>query len=143
MASGRYKDLAKRTESDKVLRDKNLQVFDKKTWDSINKMFGFTKKIIFFTAMAFVSCNALKCVSMSNQECKIRPAIININSNEPSFYPYSIFVNKSSGSCNDINDLHAKLYVTDVVKNMNFKVFNLMSRINETRHIEWHETYKM
>ena len=93
--------------------------------------------------MAFVSCNALKCVSMSNQECKIRPAIININSNEPSFYPYSILVNKCSGSCNDINDLHAKLYVTDVIKNMNFKVFNLMSRINETRYIEWHETYKM
>ena len=142
MASGRYKDLAKRTESDKVLGDKNSQVFDKKTWDSINKMFGFIKKF-FFTAMAFVSCNALKCVSMSNQECKIRPAIINIGSNEPSFYPYSILLNKCSGSCNDINDLHAKLYVTDVVKNMNLKVFNLMSRINETRHIEWHETYKM
>ena len=142
MASGRYKDLAKRTGSDKVLGDKNSQVFDKKTWDSINKMFGFIKKF-FFTAMAFVSCNALKCVSMSNQECKIRPAIINIGSNEPSFYPYSILLNKCSGSCNDINDLHAKLYVTDVVKNMNLKVFNLMSRINETRHIEWHETYKM
>ena len=34
-------------------------------------------------------------------------------------------------SCNDINDLYAKLYVPDVVKNMNIKVFNLMSRINE------------
>ena len=52
--------------------------------------------------MTFFSCNALKYVSMSNQECKIRPEIINIKSNEPLFYPYSILVNKCSGSCNNI-----------------------------------------
>ena len=32
--------------------------------------------------------------------------------------------------------------VPDVVKNLNVKVFNLMSRTNETRHIEWNETCK-
>ena len=32
--------------------------------------------------------------------------------------------------------------VPDVVKNINIKVLNLMSRTNETRHIEWHETCK-
>ena len=103
-------------------------------------MFGFIKTI-FFTAMTFFSCNALKCVSMKNQECKIRPEIINVNSNEPSCYPYSILINKYIGSCNNINDLYAKLCVSDVIKDINIKVFNLMSRINETRHIEWHETY--
>ena len=69
-------------------------------------MFGF-KKHIFFIAMTIFSSNALKFVSMNNQECKIRPEIININSNEPSFYPYSILVNKRSGSCNSINDPYA------------------------------------
>ena len=49
---------------------------------------------------------------------------------------------KCSGSCNDINDLNAKLCVPDVVKNMKVKVFNLMSRNNETSHIKWHETCK-
>ena len=49
-------------------------------------MLGFIKKI-FFTATTFSSCNALKFVSMNNQECKIRPELINVNSNEPSFYP--------------------------------------------------------
>ena len=29
---------------------------------------------------------------------------------------------------------------SDVIKNLNVKVFNLMSRTDETRHIEWHET---
>ena len=30
----------------------------------------------------------------------------------------------------------------DVVKNLNVKVFNLMSRRNKARHIEWHGTCK-
>ena len=75
----------------------------------------------------------LKCALMNNQECKIR--LININSNEPIFYPYIIKVNKCSGSCNSINDPYAKLCGPDVVKNINVKVFNLMSKTNETRHI--------
>ena len=79
---------------------------------------------------------------MNNQECKARPKIINVNSNEPAFYPFSIKVNKCSGSCNNINDPYAKLCVPDIIKNINVRVFNLMSRINETRHIMWHETCK-
>ena len=62
---------------------------------------------------------------MNNQECKTRREIRNINSNEPSFYPYNILVNKCSGSCNNNNDLYAKLCIPDVVKNMNIKLFNL------------------
>ena len=79
---------------------------------------------------------------MNNQECKIRPKIININSNGPSCYPYSILVNKCSGSCNNINDPYAIFCISNVVKNINIKVFNLMSRNNETLYIEWHETCK-
>ena len=40
-------------------------------------MFRFIKKVL-FTARTFFSCNELKCVSMNNQECKVRSAIINI-----------------------------------------------------------------
>ena len=71
-------------------------------------MFGFIKKA-FFAAMAFSSFNPLnvnsfECVSINNQECKIRTKIIDINNIEPTFYPFSISVNKCSGSCNNIND---------------------------------------
>ena len=82
----------------------------------------------------------LKCISMNNQKYKIKPKIINISSNEPLFYLYSIKVNKCSGSCNDIDDPFSKSCILDVVKNMNVKVFNPISRTNETRHIKWHET---
>ena len=67
---------------------------------------------------------------------KVRLKIVNVNSDDPVFFPFSIRVSKCSGSCNNINDPYAKLCVPDVVKNLNAKVFNLMSRTNETRHIE-------
>ena len=66
-------------------------------------MSGFIKKNI-FTAMAFFSCNVIKLVSINNKKCKVIPAIMNINSKEPSFYPESVLVNKCSNSCNNIND---------------------------------------
>ena len=55
---------------------------------------------------------------------------------------FSIKTNKCNGSCNNINNPYAKFCVSDVAKNLNVEVFNLMSRTNEARHIEWHETCK-
>ena len=72
----------------------------------------------------------------------MRLQIANVNSNEPLFYPYRIQVNKCSGSCNDIDDPYAKLCVHDIDKKINVKVFNLVSRTNETRYIEWYEAFK-
>ena len=97
-------------------------------WRFIEKAFPV---ITTFFKLSYV--NFLECVSMSNQECKARPKIIDINNNESVFYPYSIKVNKCSGSYRNIIDPCAKLCIIDIVKNINVKVFNLMSRINETR----------
>ena len=89
-----------------------------------------------------LNVNSLECVSMNNQECRTRTTIININKNEPVFYPFSIKVNKFSRSCNNINYPCARLCAPDVIKNINVKVFNLVSWSNQTKHIEWHETCK-
>ena len=58
------------------------------------------------------------------------------------FYRFSIKVNKCSGNCNNINDPYAKICVPDTVKDLNVRVFNLMSRNNEMRHIKSRETCK-
>ena len=79
---------------------------------------------------------------MNNQKCKTRPQIVNVNGDDPVFFPFSIKTSKCSGSCNNINNPLAKLCVPDVVKNLNVKVFNLVSGTNETRLVEWHETCK-
>ena len=104
-------------------------------------MLKFIKKYI-FTAMTFLNIflkyifttNSLECVSMNNQICKIRSEIITVNTNEPVFYPYSIPINNCKGSFNTINDPYTKLCAPDIIKNINVKVFNLISRTNERRH---------
>ena len=68
--------------------------------------------------------------------------MINGNSNNAIFYSFSIKINKSSGSCNNIKNSYAKICIPDVIKDLNVKVFDLMSRTNETRRIKWHETCK-
>ena len=75
--------------------------------------------------MSFFGYNALKCVSMNNQECKVRTGIININSNNPSTV-IILQISKYSGSCNNINDPYPRVCVADVCKNMNVKS-NLIS----------------
>ena len=96
-------------------------------------------KGVFFTWLGFLSSltrvNLLSCISINNQECKVRPQIVNVNrdapvffpfSIEPVFSPFSIKTNKCSGSFNNINNPHAKLCVPDIVKKLNVKAFNLM-----------------
>ena len=71
-------------------------------------MFEFVKRIFVSATMHFgcnlSSVNVLECVSMNNQECKVRPEIVNVNNNEPVFFPFSIKISKCSGSCNNINN---------------------------------------
>ena len=109
------------------------------------KIFGFVKKV-FFVGLAILLCfsNAysLNCISMSNQECKTRPQVVSVNEGGPMLFPFSIETSKCSGSCNNINYQYAKICVPVVVKSLHVKVFNLMSRTDETRNIEWHKTCK-
>ena len=107
------------------------------------KIFSFFKKI-FDLGLTILSniTNALNCVLIKNQECKVRLESINIDGNNPIFYPFSIKINKCSGNCNNINDPYARICVLDTVRHLNVKVFNLMSLSNETRSIKWHETCK-
>ena len=47
--------------------------------------------------MVFFGCNlsnlnSLKCISKKNQECKVRPEIISVNSDEPTFFSSIYFI---------------------------------------------------
>ena len=84
----------------------------------------------------------LNCVSLNNEKCMVRPKIADINSDNPIFYPFSVKINKCSGNCNNINNPYAKICVPDTVQDLNVRVFNLIPRTNEMRHMKWHETCK-
>ena len=109
------------------------------------KIIRFVEKVFFvgLTILSgFASPNSLSCISMSNEGCKKRPQVVNVNGDEPVFFPFSIERSKCSGSCNSNNYPYAKSFIPDVAKNLNVKIFNLMSGTNETRNREWHETCK-
>ena len=60
-------------------------------------MFEFIKKVFYIGSLflsSLVSTTPLSCISMNNQACKTRPEILNVNSNEPVFYPFSIKTSK-------------------------------------------------
>ena len=97
--------------------------------------------------MMFFDCNLsslypLKCISMNNQECNVRPQIVNVNRHEPLFF---LLVLKQVNAVvfATILIIHTQnLRVPDVAKNINLKAFNLISRTNKARHVKWHETCK-
>ena len=104
-------------------------------------MFGIIKKAFILT-LAFFNHNilltdSLKGYSLYNQECKIRPEIINVNNKEPIFYPYKIKMNRCVGSWNTIDDPYGKTCFANDFEN---KVFNLLSQNNETINIEKHKS---
>ena len=75
------------------------------------KIFKFAKKVFsigltilsHFTNASSLNGFSLSCISMNNQECETRPQVININGDEPVFFPFGIERSKCSGSCNNID----------------------------------------
>ena len=88
------------------------------------KIFRFVRKAFFvgltilssFTNANSLNAIPLSCISMNNQECKTRPQTVNVNGDEPVFFPFSIETSNCSGSCNDINYPYQNICVPDVVK---------------------------
>ena len=83
--------------------------------------------------------NTLECLSLINGEYIPRPKILDVNEGvgEALFYPY-----KCSGSCNMLDDPMAKLWVPNIVKRVNMKIYSFLMSLNETRNVLWHESCK-
>ena len=87
-------------------------------------MFKFIKKCFFIVSLFLsnlVNAISLSFISMNNQECKARPEIIDVNSNNPVFYLFIIKTSKCSANCNNISDPCATNCVANVVKDLNVK----------------------
>ena len=88
-------------------------------------MFRFIKKVLILVLISTV--NSLKCISLKNQECKVRKVIVD---NKYMAYPYKIKVNRCVGSCNDKDNPYFKVCTTDILKNISVKVFDLIYQKN-------------
>ena len=81
------------------------------------KIFRFVQNVFFIglpISSSFTNASSLSCILMINQECKTRPQTVNVNSNNPIFYPFRIKISKCRGNCNDINDPYSNICVPDI-----------------------------
>ena len=62
-----------------------------------------------------------------------------MNSNETLLHLFTVSFHKSGRSCSTIDDPYGRGCVPNKVKNMNLKVCNLTSGVNETRFLVQHE----
>ena len=100
-------------------------------------MFRFIKKVLILVLISTV--NSLKCISLKNQECKVREVIVD---HKYMAFPYKIEIDRCAGSCNNISNTHSKVCVPDIVKNVTVKMFDLMNLESTTKQVEFHESCK-
>ena len=84
--------------------------------------------------------NHTKCVFLSNQKCMVQPTLINLYPNEYSqelhYYPSAAKLDRCVESCSTLNDLSNKLCVPYKTEDLNLSVFNVITRINESKTLK-------
>lgn len=92
-------------------------------------MFWFINHV-FIMLLSFGRCFATKGLSLSNDQCMARPPPINLNPIEVNCYPFLISFDKCNAGLNAVDDLSTKNYVP---KDLNVKIFNIRTKINEAK----------
>ena len=81
--------------------------------------------------------NHTKRIFLKNQQCKIQPTLFNLNPYEYGqrlcYYPFAINLDRCMGNCNTLKDLSNRLYVSDKTEDLKLNVFNMITRINESK----------
>ena len=83
--------------------------------------------------------NHTKCVSLSRM---IQLTFINLHPNEYSqelhYYPFVAKLDRCVGSCNTLNDLSNKICVPNYTEDLNLRVLNMITGINESKTLTKH-----
>ena len=106
-------------------------------------MFGLIKKLFFALLTGLINgSDHTKCLSLSNMKCMTQPFLINLHPNEYSqefhYYPFAVKLNRCVESCNTLNDLSNKVCVPNKTEDLNLRVFNMITRINESKTLTKH-----
>ena len=71
--------------------------------------------------MSFCESSATGRVSLSNEPCMTRPALIDLNPFELKYYPFMNSLDKYNESCNVVNDSSTKIGVFSETKDIMVK----------------------
>ena len=79
---------------------------------------------------------------LSNQKCEIQSTLTNLHPNEYSqqfhYYPFSVKLDRSAGSCNTINDLSNKACVSNKREDLHLSVFNIIAGTYQLKTLAKH-----
>ena len=79
---------------------------------------------------------------LSNQKCEIQSTLTNLHPNEYSqqfhYYPFSVKLDRSAGSCNTINDLSNKACVSNKREDLYLSVFNIIAGTYQLKTLAKH-----
>ena len=99
--------------------------------------------IVLLSLSISLARNQTKCLSLNDQPCIVKPAFINMNPVELKYYLFMISLNKCAGS---FNVSSPRICVTKETKDINVKVFNIITNKKEveamTEHISSDCKYK-
>ena len=81
---------------------------------------------------------------LNNQKCMTQPTHINLHPNKYSlefqYYPFAVRLDGCAGSCNTLNYLSNKVCVPTKTKDLNLSMFNIITRINESKTLTKHRS---
>ena len=97
-----------------------------------NNIFGFLKKCL-FDYQVFVDLYQLNVLSLNNEWCETRTALIDLNPVELNYYQFMISLDKCNGSCSILTVYLAKFVSQNKIEDANLRVFNLITRKNESK----------
>ena len=81
---------------------------------------------------------ATKCVTSNNETCMIAPFLIDLNPVELEHYPFMFNLDKCSESYNSADNLSTKICVPSRKKDVNVKIFNMITNRNEAKTVVKH-----
>ena len=80
------------------------------------------------------------------QQYMTQLTFINLHTNKYSqglhYYPFAVDLDRYVGSCNILDDLSKRVCVPNKTKDLNLNVFNIITRINESKILTWHKSCK-
>ena len=93
---------------------------------------------MFDVLLSFGESLARKCVSLNNESCVSRPTLIDSNPIELNYYPFMINLNKCFGSYNTVDYLSTEVCVPSKAKDVNVKLFKMITMTNEEKPLVKH-----
>ena len=95
----------------------------------------------------------IRCIYSNSHAWKTRLRLIDASSYKTFFYPFPVSTNRYGGRCNTIDDSHARVYVSNKVKNMILKAYRQITSVNKKSknfimnhvvlNVDWIEVYEM